>query len=179
MLRNYRRDILFMNRTSTFFSFVVLKIRLYKTRSYLSSASAINFHKSVRFDRWCYFTARGGEIYIGEGTFLNTQVILNADLGGKIYISSNCIIGPRVIFRTANHNFENLNQSKRSQGHTKKDIHIGANVWIGANVTVLPGVSIGKNSVIGAGAVVTKNIPDNCLAVGVPAEIKKRLRKSD
>ena len=52
-------------------------------------------------------------------------------------------------------------------------------MWIGANVTVLPGVTIGKNSVIGAGAVVTKNIPDNCLAVGVPAEIKKRLRKSD
>jgi galactoside O-acetyltransferase len=133
----------------------------------------------VRFDRWCYFTARGGEIYIGEGTFLNTQVILNADLGGKIHIASNCIIGPRVIFRTANHNFENLNKLKSSQGHTKKDIYIAANVWIGANVTVLPGVSIGKNSVIGAGAVVTKNVPENCLAVGVPAEIKKRLKKSD
>ena len=168
-----------MNKNLAFFSYLVLKIRLFKTRSYLSSASTINFHKSVRFDRWCYFTARGGEIYIGEGTFLNTQVILNADLGGKIHISSNCIIGPRVIFRTANHNFENLNKLKRSQGHTKKDIYIAANVWIGANVTILPGVSIGKNSVVGAGAVVTKNIPENCLAVGVPAEIKKRLKKSD
>ena len=165
-----------MNKSSTFLTYVVLKIRLFKTRSYLSSTSTINFHKSVRFDRWCYFTARGGEIHIGEDTFLNTQVILNADLGGKIYISSNCIIGPRVILRTANHNFENVNMLKKSQGHTKRDIHIGENVWIGANVTVLPGVSIGKNSVIGAGAVVTKNIPENCLAVGVPAEIKKRLK---
>jgi hypothetical protein len=53
----------------------------------MSSGSKINFHRSVRFDRWCYFTARGGEIFIDENTFLNTQVILNADVGGKIFIS--------------------------------------------------------------------------------------------
>jgi len=50
----------------------------------MSKGSKINFHRSVRFDRWCYFTARGGEIFIAENTFLNTQVILNADVGGKI-----------------------------------------------------------------------------------------------
>ena len=54
---------------------------------------------------------------------------------------------------------------------------MGKNVWIGANVTVLPGVTIGDNSVIGAGAVVTRNVPKNCLAVGVPAVVKKNYTK--
>jgi galactoside O-acetyltransferase len=53
-----------------------------------------------------------------ENTFLNTQVILNADVGGKIFISKNCIIGPRVIFRTANHNFEDISKSKK-QSYSK------------------------------------------------------------
>jgi acetyltransferase-like isoleucine patch superfamily enzyme len=102
---------------------------------------------------------------------------LNADIGGKIFISKNCLIGPRVTFRTANHNFEDISKSKQAQGHTSKDIYVGKNVWIGANVTVLPGVNIGDNSVIGAGAVVTKNVPENSLAVGVPAVVKKNLAK--
>ena len=160
-----------------YFSKLTFKLRIFTTRSYVSSNSKIKFHRSVRFDRWCYFTARGGEIFIDENTFLNTQVILNADVGGKIFISKNCIIGPRVIFRTANHNFENISKSKKEQGHTYKEIHVGKNVWIGANVTVLPGVTIGDNSVIGAGAVVTKNVPKNCLAVGVPAVVKKNYTK--
>lgn len=143
----------------------------------MSSGSKINFYRSIRFDRWCYFTARGGEIFIDENTFLNTQVILNADVGGKIFISKNCLIRPRVIFRTANQNFEEISKSKKVQGHTTKEIYVGKNVWIGANVTVLPGVTIGDNSVIGAGAVVTKNIPKNSLAVGVPAVVKNNLAK--
>ena len=159
------------------FSNLLFKIRIFRTKSYMSKGSKINFHRSVKFDRWCYFTARGGEIFIAENTFLNTQVILNADVGGKIFISKNCIIGPRVIFRTANHNFEDISKSKKVQGHTSKEIYVGKNVWIGANVTVLPGVTIGDNSVIGAGAVVTKNVPKNSLAVGVPAVVKKNLTK--
>jgi hypothetical protein len=66
------------------FSSILFKIRIFRTKSYMSKGSKINFHRSVRFDRWCYFTARGGEIFIAENTFLNTQVILNADVGGKI-----------------------------------------------------------------------------------------------
>ena len=154
---------------------LLFKIRIFRTKSFMSSGSKINFHRSVRFDRWCYFTARGGEIFIDENTFLNTQVVLNADVGGKIFISKNCIIGPRVIFRTANHNFEDISKSKKAQGHTFKEIYVGKNVWIGANVTVLPGVTIGDNSVIGAGAVVTKNVPPYSLVAGVPAKVIKRI----
>lgn len=54
-------------------------------------------------------------------------------------------------------------------------IHIGDDVWIGGNVTILPGVNIGNNVVIGAGAVVTKDIPDNSLAIGVPAKVVREI----
>ena len=152
---------------------IILRIRIIQTRSYLATGSDIEIDKSVRFGRWCFFTSKGGEIVIGENTFLNTQVILNADIGGKIRISNDCMIGPRTIFRTANHKIKDINSVKREQGHAFADILVERNVWIGANVTVLPGVTIGENSVIAAGAVVTKDIPKNCLAAGVPAIVKK------
>ena len=152
---------------------IILRIRIIQTHSYLARGSDIEIDKSVRFGRWCFFTSKGGEIIIGENTFLNTQVILNADIGGKIHISNDCMIGPRTIFRTANHKIKDINSVKREQGHNFADIFVERNVWIGANVTVLPGVTIGENSVIAAGAVVTKDIPKNCLAAGVPAIVKK------
>ena len=152
---------------------MILRIRIIQTRSYLARGSDIEIDKSVRFGRWCFFTSKGGEIVIDENTFLNTQVILNADIGGKIHISNDCMIGPRTIFRTANHTIKDINSVKRGQGHAFANIFVQRNVWIGANVTVLSGVTIGENSVIAAGAVVTRNIPKNCLAAGVPAIVKK------
>ena len=152
---------------------IILRIRISQTHSFLARGSDINIDKSVRFGRWCFFTSKGGEIVIGENTFLNTQVILNADIGGKIHISNDCMIGPRTIFRTANHKINDIHSIKRGQGHAFADIFVERNVWIGANVTVLSGVTIGENSVIAAGAVVTKDIPKNCLAAGVPAIVKK------
>ena len=152
---------------------ITLRIRIFQTRSFLARRSDIKIDKSVRFGRWCFFTSKGGEIVIGENTFLNTQVILNADIGGKIHISNDCMIGPRTIFRTANHKINDIHSIKRGQGHAFADIFVERNVWIGANVTVLSGVTIGENSVIAAGAVVTKDIPKNCLAAGVPAIVKK------
>ena len=152
---------------------IILRIRISQTHSFLARGSDINIDKSVKFGRWCFFTSKGGEIVIGENTFLSTQVILNADIGGKIHISNDCMIGPRTIFRTANHKINDIHSIKRGQGHAFANIFVERNVWIGANVTVLSGVTIGENSVIAAGAVVTKNIPKNCLAAGVPAIVKK------
>jgi acetyltransferase-like isoleucine patch superfamily enzyme len=152
---------------------IILRIRIIRSHSYLARGSDISIDKSVRFGRWCFLTSKGGEIVIGENTFLNTQVILNADIGGKIHISNDCMIGPRTIFRTANHKFDNITSIKRGQGHTFANIFVERNVWIGANVTVLSGVTIGENSVIAAGAVVTEDVPKNCLAAGVPAIVKK------
>ena len=87
----------------------------------------------------------------------------------------NCLIGPGVMMRTANHAFSDINCLIRNQGHDPKDIIIGNNCWLGANVIVLGGVRIGEGSVIGAGSIVTKNIAPMSVAVGIPAKsIKSR-----
>ena len=119
-------------------------------------------------------TARGGNIIFGENFASNEEVIINADIGGKIVFGNNCLVGPRVIFRTANHKFSDRNSTINSQGHTIGDICVGNDVWIGANAVILSGVQIGTGSVVAAGAVVTKDIPPFSVVAGVPATVIKR-----
>ena len=71
-----------------------------------------------------------------------------------------------------------MEDPEKRAGMTFQPIHIEKNVWIGANVTVLPGVTIGKGSIIAAGAVVTKDVPANMIAAGVPAKLYVRLKKT-
>lgn len=110
-------------------------------------------------------------IEIGENTKLNSNVMINADIGGIIQIGKNVLIGPNVVIRASNHNFEKRDELIRLQGHTSGRIIIGDDVWIGANVVILPNISIGTGAVIGAGSVVTKDIADYSLAIGIPAKI--------
>ena len=92
------------------------------------------------------------------------------DLGG-ITIDDDVMIGPKVSISSEDHPVE---PSKRKILSVKK-VHIKRNAWIGAGATILPGVTIGENSVVAAGAVVTKNVPDNVVVGGVPAKILKTL----
>lgn len=114
-----------------------------------------------------FTTDYGQNITIGKNVFINSGCSFQ-DQGG-IIIGDNVLIGPQVVIATLNHDFtpnfrKNMNPSP---------VMIENNVWIGANVTICPGVTIGENSIIGAGAVVTQNIPKNCIAVGVPAKVIK------
>ena len=85
----------------------------------------------------------------------------------------NVFIAPNCSFYTAGHP---LDVERRNKGlEYAYPITVGDNVWIGGNVTVCPGVTIGNNSVIGAGAVVTHDIPDNSLAFGVPARVARKI----
>ncbi|MFC3157868.1 DapH/DapD/GlmU-related protein [Chryseobacterium arachidis] len=85
----------------------------------------------------------------------------------------NVFIGPNCSFYTANHP---IDVKPRNEGlESAHPIKVGDNVWFGGNVTVLPGISIGNNSVIGAGSVVTKDIPDNVVAVGNPCKVVKSI----
>ena len=88
---------------------------------------------------------------------------------GHIEIGDRVLIGPHVTLVTANHPLDPLERAKPHRVEHGK-ITIGENAWIGANVTICSDVRIGKNSVIGAGSVVTRNIPDNVLAAGVPCK---------
>lgn len=114
-----------------------------------------------------FFCDYGYNIEIGENFYMNVNcVILD---GAKVTFGDNVFVAPGCGFYTAGHP---LSVTQRNQGlEYARPITIGNNVWIGAQVCVLPGVSIGDNTVIGAGSVVTKDIPSNVVAAGNPCRI--------
>lgn len=114
-----------------------------------------------------FFADFGKNIKIGKDVFINSGCCFQ-DQGG-IEIGDGCLIGQQVVLATLNHD---LNPNCRGD-MIPAPIKIGNRVWIGAHVTVLPGVTIGDNSVVGAGAVVTKDVPPNVVVVGNPARIVK------
>ena len=116
-----------------------------------------------------FYTDCGKNIHIGKHVFINMGCKFQ-DQGG-IYIGDGTLIGHNVVLATLNHA---MSPSRRGT-MVPAPIHIGENVWLGANVTVLGGVTIGDNAVIAAGAVVTKNIPPNTVAAGVPARVVRTL----
>lgn len=86
------------------------------------------------------------------------------------------MMGPDVIILTSNHRIDSVSVPMNEQGSIIDKVIIGNDVWIGARVIILPGCKVGNGVVIGAGAVVTKDIPDYCVVGGIPAKvIKKRL----
>ena len=97
---------------------------------------------------------------------------------GELYlIGDYTMLGPNVTITTAGHPI--LPELREKVYQYNMPVHIGRNCWIGANVTILPGVSIGDNTVIGAGSVVTKDIPSNVVAVGVPCKVLRKISKHD
>ena len=116
-----------------------------------------------------FHTDCGKNIALGKNVFINAGCCFQ-DQGG-ITIGDNVLIGHNVVLATLNHN---LDPEKRA-GMYPSPISIGNNVWIGSNSTILPGVAIGENSVVAAGAVVTKDVPENTVVGGVPAKIIKTI----
>jgi len=114
---------------------------------------------------------KGKGISIGHGTGINARAYFSGQ--GGIQIGSEVIFGPDVKIFSENHNYTDPVLTIKAQGVSRKGVIIGDNCWIGAGVTVLDGVIIGKGCVIAAGSMVTKSIPDNSIAAGVPAKIVK------
>lgn len=115
-----------------------------------------------------FHTNFGRHITLGKNIFINHGCSF-LDLGG-ITIEDDVLIGPQVCIVTENHP---IDPTKR-KSLDLKSVTIKKNAWIGANATILPGVTVGENSIIAAGSVVTKDVPDNTVVGGVPAkEIKK------
>lgn len=115
----------------------------------------------------------GYNIEIGENFYANMNCIILD--GAKVVFGNNVFIAPGCGFYTAEHP---LDVEQRNRGlEYAKPITIGNNVWIGAQCIILPGVTIGDNSVIGAGSVVTRNIPSNVVAVGNPCRILKNIEQ--
>lgn len=116
-----------------------------------------------------FYTDCGKNITIGKNVFINTCCHFQ-DQGG-IIIGDGTLIGHNVTLATLNHGFVPEDRATTYPS----PIIIGKNVWIGSNVTIIPGVTIGENAIIAAGAVVTKDVPANVIAGGVPAKIIKSI----
>lgn len=137
------------------------------------SPGRISLSGTVGLGENSFFTAEGGSIEVGGDTAFNMNVHVNASVGGAIRIGRWCLIGPNVVMRTAGHRYDDPERFIRQQGHAVGDICIEDDVWIGANAVILGGVRIGKGAVVGAGAVVTKDVPPMAIVAGVPAKVKK------
>ena len=117
----------------------------------------------------------GSHTHLGNKVYANFNLTLVDDT--HIYIGDNVMFGPNVTLCTAGHPIEP--ELRRQVYQYNFPIHIEENVWIGAGVIVLPGVTIGKNSVIGAGSVVTRDIPENVVAMGTPCRVARPISEWD
>ena len=112
----------------------------------------------------------GKNITVGEHVFINACCDFQ-DHGG-VTIGDGCQIGHNVVFATLNHGFAPEDRSTTYPA----PIVLKKNVWVGSNATILSGVTIGENAIVGAGSVVTKDVPDNAIVGGVPAKVIKYIQ---
>lgn len=110
-------------------------------------------------------------IEIGSDVFINRGVYIVAPM--SVQIGDNVLIGPYVVINSGMHHYENPAVPIREQGHKELPVIIEDDVWIGAHAMILPGITIGRGAIIGAGSVVTKNVPAFAVVGGVPARLIK------
>ena len=118
-----------------------------------------------------FYTDCGRNIHIEKNVFINSGCKFQ-DQGG-VYIGENSLIGHNVIIATLNHNVDPYHRGDV----IPKPIHIGKRVWIGSGAIILPGITIGDNSIVGAGSIVTKDVPPNVIVAGNPAKFIKNIEK--
>lgn len=122
-----------------------------------------------------YSNFGGNHVHFGNNVYANFNLFCVDDT--HIYVGDNTMFGPNVILATAGHP---ILPDLRVEGYQyNMPIKIGKNCWLGAGVIVLPGVTIGDNTVIGAGSVVTKDIPANVVAVGSPCKVMRQVNDHD
>ena len=112
-----------------------------------------------------------GDVIIGD----HTRIGLHCTVIGPVTIGSHVNLAQGITITALNHSFEDATKRIDEQGITTKQVVIGDDVWIGTNAAILPGVTIGRHSVVAAGAVVTKDVPEHSLVAGVPAKIIKEI----
>lgn len=123
--------------------------------------------KNVNIEKGASFSSR---ITLGD----NSGIGIRASLSGETHIGRNVMMGPDCIIYTRNHEFSRTDIPMCEQGfQEERPVYISDDVWIGGRVTILPGVKIGTGAIIGAGSVVTKDVPDYAIVAGNPATVKR------
>jgi acetyltransferase-like isoleucine patch superfamily enzyme len=138
--------------------------------SYLDGqTSHLRLGDDVHLARFCTLRAGEGGIVVQDGAGINMRCFLDGN--GGLEIGANTLLSPGVQVITGNHVSDDPAVPIRFQGTSYGKVSIGEDCWLGTNVVVLPGVTIGKGSVVGAGAVVTRDVPEYCVALGLPARV--------
>ena len=122
-------------------------------------------------ESFCCINNAVGDVIIGD----HTRSGIHCTVIGPVTIGSHVNLAQGITVTALNHNFVETDKRIDEQGISTKQVTISDDVWIGANAVILPGVTIGRHAVVAAGAVVTKDVPDNCIVGGVPATIIKKL----
>jgi len=135
-------------------------------------SSEIRLGNDVRIGRNSVLKASIGKIIVHDGVHISRSVHLGG--GGGIEIGKNSLLGDKVELISSQHVHDDPSMPIKLQGSRFGKIVIEENVWLGAMAIVLPGVQIGNGSVIGAGAIVTKDIPSDSVATGVPAKVTRK-----
>lgn len=137
-----------------------------------SSVGPLLFDKcgcNINIEKGCDF-GRGNGIIIGN----NSGIGIRCQIRGPLEIGNDVMMGPDVIILTHTHNCDRTDIPMNIQGSPQpKKVIIGNDVWIGTRVIIMPGIKIGNGVIIGAGAVVTKDVPDYAIVGGIPAKILK------
>jgi acetyltransferase-like isoleucine patch superfamily enzyme len=129
----------------------------------------------VTFGRWVWIghgtkiRCHEGEVRIGDKTVLGQECTISAYQ--HVSIGEQCIVADRVMLIDFDHNVAEVERPIRTQGIYKRDVRVGNNVWIGYGAQILRGVSVGDNAIVGASAVVTKDVPANAVVAGTPARV--------
>jgi acetyltransferase-like isoleucine patch superfamily enzyme len=130
---------------------------------------------SIRLGRWVWvgngtkIRCHEGEVRIGAKTVMGEECTISAYQ--HVSIGEQCIVADRVMLIDFDHNVAEVERPIRVQGIYKRDVRVGNNVWIGYGAQILRGVTVGDNSIIGASAVVTKDVPANAVVAGSPARV--------
>lgn len=122
-------------------------------------------------ESFCCINNAVGDVIIGD----HTRIGIHCTVIGPVCIGNHVNLAQGITVTALNHNFSDATKRIDEQGVSTKPVVIGDDVWIGANAVILPGVTIGSHCVVAAGAVVTKDVPDNTVVGGVPAKVLKTL----
>lgn len=143
------------------------KLRSFCAKHFMSRCGDnINIQKRTSFSSRCVIVNNSG---IGK----------DSNLYGAVFIGNDVMMGPHCTIYTQNHSYKEINRPMNKQGFSEeKPVFIGNDVWIGGHVIILPGVNVGNGSIIGAGSVVTRDVPDYAIVGGNPAQIIKFRNKS-
>lgn len=135
----------------------------------------IGRNATLRMGRWSWIghdskiRVHEGEVSIGSKTVMGQECTISAYQ--HVSIGRECIIADRVMLIDFDHGVVEVERPIRLQGIYKRDVRVGSNVWMGYGSCVLRGVSVGHNSIVGTNAVVTKDVPENAVVGGVPAQV--------